>query len=360
MNGFSGNSNTGATVLIAVLLSGAAIYLLQGIITPLLLAVFLLVMVADMAGTLHRWVPKVPLALWTGISVLIIAVAFVVLTLFLIDNLTGLIAGGGNYNAKLNAVLRAAGDLLGVRATPSFESLMDSVQTPEVAGAVVSWLQGGLSAAAFVLIYLGFLLVSQRSFSAKLTILKPTGEGALDVDQIIARIQKAVTGYVSVQTTTGLMIAVASWAVMALIGLPQPIFWAFLIFVASYVPIVGGVVAIFVPALFSVMVFEGFGRPLILLSSLLVIGFVVGNIIQPRMQGVGLNLDPVVVLLSLAFWGVLLGATGAFLSTPLTVAAMAILAEFKTTRWLAVLLSNDGNPYPTKPRRIVRRTRVPV
>lgn len=49
---------------------------------------------------------------------------------------------------------------------------------------------------------------------------------------------------------------------------------------------------------------------------------------------------------------------GAFLSTPL--AAMAILAEFRTTRWLAVLLTNGGNPGPTKPRRIVRRTHVPV
>ncbi|WP_353256927.1 AI-2E family transporter [Hyphomonas sp.] len=360
MNGFSGNSNIGATVLIAVLLSGATVYLLQAIISPLLLAVFLLVMVADMAGALNRLVPKVPLGLVTGLSVVIIAAAFVMLTLFLIDNLTGLIADSGDFNKRLNAVLRAAGDMFGVRQTPSFGSLMQSVQTPEVAGAVVAWLQSGLSAAGFVLIYLGFLLVSQRSFAAKLNILKPTGEGAVDVDQVLGRIQKAVTGYVSVQTTTGLMIAAASWAVMAWLGLPQPIFWAFLIFVASYVPIVGGVVAIFVPALFSVMVFEGFGKPLILLSALLVIGFVVGNIIQPRMQGVGLNLDPVVVLLSLAFWGVLLGATGAFLSTPLTVAAMAILAEFKSTRWLAVLLSNDGNPYPTRPRKFTRRTRAPV
>jgi AI-2 transport protein TqsA len=351
--------HTGAATVTAVLLSGAAVYLLHPIIAPLLLAIFLLVMIADMARTVHKLLPKVPLGLVTGLSVLIIAAAFVMLTLFLIDNLTGLIAGSGDFNKQLNAVLKAAGDLAGVRQTPSFESLLDTVQTPEVAGAIVSWLQGGLSAGAFVLIYLGFLLVSQRSFAAKLRILKPTGEGSVDVDQILDRIQKAVTSYVSVQTTTGLMIAVSSWAVMAWLGLPQPIFWAFLIFVASYVPIVGGVVAIFVPVLFSVMVFEGFGKPLILLSALMVIGFVVGNIIQPRMQGVGLNLDPVVVLLSLAFWGVLLGATGAFLSTPLTVAAMAILAEFKSTRWLAVLLSNDGNPYPTKPRRIVRRTKVP-
>ena len=51
------------------------------------------------------------------------------------------------------------------------------------------------------------------------------------------------------------------------------------------------------------------------------------------------------VLLALAFWGLVWGVTGAFLSTPLTVACMAVLAEFSGTRPLAVILSGDGKPY---------------
>ena len=168
---------------------------------------------------------------------------------------------------------------------------MQSIQKPQVAGAVVAWLQSGLSAAAFVLICPGLLPVSQRSFAAKLNILKLTGEGG--GDQVPGRVQKAVASDISTQTIIGLMIAAVPWAGRAWPGMPQPFFRAFLIFVASYMQIVGGVVAIFVPALFSVMMFEGFGKPLILLSALLVIGFVAGNIIQPRMQGAGLNLDAV-------------------------------------------------------------------
>ena len=77
--------------------------------------------------------------------------------------------------------------------------------------------------------------------------------------------------------------------------------------------------------------------------------FIVGNLIQPRMQGDNQNIDPVVVLLSLAFWGKLWGVVGMFLSTPLAVMAMAILAEFKGSRWMAVLLSGDGEPYAEQP-----------
>ena len=51
------------------------------------------------------------------------------------------------------------------------------------------------------------------------------------------------------------------------------------------------------------------------------------------------------VVLALAFWSLIWGVAGAFLSIPLTVIAMAVLAEFRSTRWIAVLLSSDGQPY---------------
>jgi len=62
------------------------------------------------------------------------------------------------------------------------------------------------------------------------------------------------------------------------------------------------------------------------------------------MQGRSLNIDPIVVLLALAFWGAIWGLAGAFLSTPLTTMTMVILAQFRGTRWIAVLLSEDGAP----------------
>ena len=67
------------------------------------------------------------------------------------------------------------------------------------------------------------------------------------------------------------------------------------------------------------------------------------------------------VLLALAFWGKMWGVIGMFLSTPLAVMAMAILAEFKGSRWMAILLSGDGEPYadedkkPAKPKSIRRK-----
>jgi len=62
------------------------------------------------------------------------------------------------------------------------------------------------------------------------------------------------------------------------------------------------------------------------------------------MMGDSMNLSALVVVLSLTLWGAMWGGVGAFLSAPLTVIIMIILAQFPTTRWIAVLLSADGQP----------------
>ena len=98
------------------------------------------------------------------------------------------------------------------------------------------------------------------------------------------------------------------------------------------------------PPLFALVQFDTCWQAVVLFVALQAILFVVGNVILPRMQGDSLNIDPVVVLLSLAFWGAIWGVAGMFLSTPLTVMAMVILAQFAGTRWIAVLLSADGEP----------------
>ncbi|MEC7943750.1 MAG: AI-2E family transporter, partial [Pseudomonadota bacterium] len=69
---------------------------------------------------------------------------------------------------------------------------------------------------------------------------------------------------------------------------------------------------------------------------------VIGNVLEPRMMGRSLNLSSLVVIVSLAVWGSLWGVTGMFLSVPITVVLMIILAQFKQTRPIAILLSANG------------------
>jgi predicted PurR-regulated permease PerM len=104
------------------------------------------------------------------------------------------------------------------------------------------------------------------------------------------------------------MIAGASYVLMAVMGEANALFWAFFIFITGYVPIVGAAIGTIAPGLFAFVEFSTLWQPLVILIGLQAINFIVGNVIYPRMQGDSLNLDPVVVLLALAFWGALWGS----------------------------------------------------
>lgn len=72
------------------------------------------------------------------------------------------------------------------------------------------------------------------------------------------------------------------------------------------------------------------------------IQFGIGNIIEPKYLGSRLNLSPLVILLSLAFWGAIWGIMGMFLSMPIMVMLNIIFSKFESTQWIHILLSEKG------------------
>ena len=77
------------------------------------------------------------------------------------------------------------------------------------------------------------------------------------------------------------------------------------------------------------------------------INVVVGNVIEPRWMGKGLNLSPLVVFLSLVFWGWVLGPVGMLLSIPLTILVKIGLEGDAQTRWIGIMLGASQDPAPT-------------
>lgn len=338
-----------ALVLIAVVIAGAALYWLRGILTPFALAIFLLVMIDGIARALNRYVPAAPRPASLTAAIGLVVLAFAGSVWILIDGFQSFAAELSGMRARINVVIADLAGLVHVRALPTVDQLMNQADPQKYLGTLAGAMQNIGGSAVFVLIYLGFLLASRAAVRRKLVALFPHGGGRREATHVMERIRSAMESYIWVQTVLGLLIAALAWGLMALVGLDNALFWAFVIFITGYVPIVGGAIAIIAPPLFALIQFTTYWQAIALFVGLEAILFIVGNVLLPRMQAKSMNIDPVVVLLSLAFWGSLWGVTGAFLSTPLTVMVMAVMAEFKGSRWLAVLLSDDGAPWPTDP-----------
>ncbi|WP_339914679.1 AI-2E family transporter [uncultured Brevundimonas sp.] len=360
-----------ALVLLAAVAAGAGLYWLRDILTPLALAIFLMIMIDGVKRVIEE---RTPLnARWAGIAALVVVILGFFASIAIIVNgaagffsdATGVSSGIG---PRLDQILTDGSRLLGVRTAPTANDLIAGLDIRSYVTMLALQVQGIASGAFFVLVYLGFLLASQAGFRTKLVSMFPGPEARSEAVAVFQRVRSGVEGYLWVQTVTGVMICAAAWLLMRAVGLHNAEFWTFVIFIVGFIPVLGGAIAGLAPPVFALVQFPAYWPALVLLVGLQAILFVVGNMIQPRMQGDNQNIDPVVVLLSLALWGHLWGVVGMFLSTPLAVMAMAILAEFKGSRWMAVLLSGDGQPYanetrPTPPPRPtpgrVKRSRPP-
>jgi AI-2 transport protein TqsA len=333
-----------ALVIVAVILGGAALRWLGDIITPLLLAVFLAVMIDGMARMILRRMPGLPRGTATATAILLATLVFVACVLAIANQAGGFAQTLANSTPKLDRLIRETAQTLHIRSPGTVNELLVKFNPAQYLGTIAVSLQGFVSGAIFVLVYVGFIIASRHTAERKVVRLFRSRDERHEALRVFLRVRDSIEAYLWIQTITGAIIAAASWVVMMTVGLSNPIFWAFLIFIVNYVPIFGAAAAIVLPALFAVVQFDSWLQGGIILGALFLITFVVGNIVLPRMQGDSLNMDPLVVLLSLAFWGALWGLAGMFLSTPLTVLVMIILAQFDGSRWIAILLSRNGAP----------------
>lgn len=335
-----------ATVVIAVVVAGAALYWLGGIITPFLLAFFLLIMIDGLEQRIADHLPRMPGWAPLSLAIGLILLAFGVSVYVVAANVASFAGELTAYAPRLNGLIQDAAGALGLESPPTLRELFRQANPQRFLTTVVQSIQGLASDAVFILIYLGFLLASRRGFQVKARALFGSREERKEAGRIFDKIRSGAQGYLWIQTVTGAMIAGGCWLIMVLLGLDHALFWAFFIFLTGYIPIVGPAIGTFLPAVFALVQYDSYWQPLALFVGLQGVNFFVGNVIYPRMQGRSLNLDPVVVLLSLAFWTALWGLTGAFLSTPLTLMAMVLLAQFEGSKWAAILLSQNGDPDP--------------
>jgi predicted PurR-regulated permease PerM len=347
-----------ALSVIAVVIAAFALWALRHILTPFILAVFLLLMIGGLEGVLFRRTPLPHRAALP--AAIVFVVTLFALSIWLIGENGAIIARDSRtYVARLDTLLQMGASRLGLSAAPTIDQLFHQLDPGHYIAAVAAAAGGVAESAILVLIYLGFMLAARAGFGRKLEAIFQAGRHA-EALMVLARIQHGVESYIWVQTVAGAGIAVGSALIMWAMGLSHVPFWAFLIFLANYIPAIGVAIGVLLPTVFGLVELDALWKPAVIFVGMESVHFVVGHVLLPRMQGKSLNIDPLVVLLSLAFWGVIFGMAGAFLSTPLTVIVMVVCAEFPGSRAIAVLLSSDGNPFTADTAPVPGAAPVPV
>lgn len=189
-----------------------------------------------------------------------------------------------------------------------------------------------------LLLLMAFMMLEAGRYPEKLRVALANRPSAIDRFKSFAG---SIRSYVVINATFGLIVAVLQTMLLLALGVDFAILWGVLSFLLSFVPNVGFLIALVPPALLALVEY-GFGRSLAVVIGYVVVNSAVDNIIKPRFVGESLDLAPVVVVVSLLFWGWLLGPLGALVAVPLSIAAKVFFESFEESRWLAHMMSDSG------------------
>lgn len=340
-----------AVWVIAVGVIAAMLFLLRDGLTQFALALILWLAIDGLAENIDKHIPLIPR--WLALPIaLVLVLTFAALFGWVVAANVGAMTGEiGVYQMRLNEILAEAYTALGLPGVaPTVATLLTHVDPTRVATNIVSSFRDIMSDAAFILIFLAFLFPASSMMSRKFDFIFGRGEQRKAAREVFHRIRYTMEQYLWVQTVVSLIITGLTYVSLLMLGLENALFWSFLIFFLNYVPTIGSIVAVVLTTLVALVQFPSLLQVAGVFASVSVWQFLIGNFVQPRLTSDSLNLSAVVMLLALSVWGAIWGLTGAFLAAPLTVMLMIVLAQFKSTRWIAILLSSDGRPTPDSQR----------
>ena len=198
-------------------------------------------------------------------------------------------------------------------------------------------LGGVLTNTFFIFLTFIFILSEAAGFPNKLRAI--LNDKNTDLEKY-AEITSGVNRYLGIKSLTSLATGIAIFIWLAVQGVDFPIMWGVFAFLLNYIPNIGSIIAA-VPAVLLALIQLGPLAAGIASLGFLIVNILVGSVIEPKVMGQGIGLSALVVFLSLAFWGWVLGPVGMLLSVPLTMGVKIALSGRESTKWLSVLLGSN-------------------
>jgi AI-2 transport protein TqsA len=324
----------GILVLIAV---GVVLKTAQSVILPLVIAWLLSFLIGPAINFMTA--RKIPATLAVFIILIVLLGIFYLSGTFLYARFSAFVAAYPKYHARFTDLIAMITSKWNLEFDP-----LAGINWGQNIGRILASFSRSIFAFAsqlvLVIIFLFFILLGKPYFRYK--ILKSFSSE--DADQI-ARITFSITGqirrYLSLQFLISFTTGVLVWLALQIIGVDFAVTWGALAFFLNFIPTVGSIVASIPPILLALVQFYPSLWPgVVTLLSVMTIQLGMGNALAPKIMGDRLNLSPVVVLLSLLFWGWLWGIVGALLSIPIAAAIKIVCENIQTLHPISVMMGS--------------------
>jgi AI-2 transport protein TqsA len=309
------------------------------LVVPFLLAAFLAIICAPPLF----WMQKKGIPSMVGIVLLMLCV--IVVQVLLVTLVSSSIADFSQnipfYQERLKTLTIESLDILsryGIELdTGKIAEIFNPSRLLKIVANMLNGLGGVLTNTFFVILTLIFILSEAAGFPSKIRAI--LDDHTSDLDKY-SQIVRGVNQYLGIKTLTSLATGVVIAVWLAVQGVDFPVMWGVFAFMLNYIPNIGSFIAA-VPAVLLALIQLGPVSAGVAAVGFLIVNTLVGSVVEPKVMGQGIGLSALVVFLSLAFWGWVLGPVGMLLSVPLTMAVKIALSGKESTRWLSILLGSN-------------------
>lgn len=334
-----------ASWMIILSISTLILYFGQPVIVPFVIGLLIWFLIKKFRNLLDKlaWVKRfIPSWLKTLIAAsLIFTLLFFVLKILTV-NIKSLSESYPNYLSNIEHISSRIDELFNIDLKVELTEFVANYDFAVILESLfhsVSYMLGNM---VMVVFYVVFLIIEESLFRHKFRLIFDDEDSHMRANQIFHRIEQSMSRYIALKSIVNLCSALLSFILLLIVGIDSPVFWSFLIFLFGFIPSIGPIIATLLPTFFSLIQFGEFAPALVIFFGVGSIVMLIGSLVEPRLMGNTLNISPLVAILSLAIWGLLWGVIGMLLSVPITVMLIIVLSQFKSTRSVAILLSEKG------------------
>ncbi len=333
-------------LFLAVVLAGFLCKTMSTVIIPVVLSFMLSFVFLPIIKKLNVKT-GIPWVISSLIIVILFFVAILGLTSILVTSLTGIISEYPKYENRFMSIYQLIAQNLDIEIDNSkslFQNLWTSLKVREYTQKLAVMLSSGVisfSKTIFLIsIMTAFILIEMRLTKRKMHYAFKDNKAK--ISRISHQIINQTVRYISIKffisLSTGILCGLAS----LIIGLDFPIVWGFLAFIMNFIPIFGSIISVGFTTLFSLLQFyPNWGKTVFVLVFMTSVNMILGNILEPRIEGKNLGISPVMILISLSLWGYIWGFTGMLLAVPLMVIIKIVCENIDYLKGLAIIIGND-------------------
>ncbi len=334
-----------ALYVIAIILVLAVLKIAQSVMLPLVIAIFIFLLFNPMLNRMEKL--KIPRYFGVLVVMVVLLIVFFVAAWFFFFSIDRLIQRLPMYVRRFAVIDSWLADKLNLDSQQSFLMFLDFdwggiilSSLSSVSGRAISI----ISMAALVYIFVLFLLLERQSLIPKLKIAVPNGKG-MKVAVMFERVNRQISRYLTLKALISLVTGVLFYLACLATGLDFALLWGVGAFILNFIPSIGSIIITALTLVMALLQFFPSWANILYVAILMIsIQMVLGNILDPRIQGIQLNLSPIVILASLSVWGFIWGIPGMFLAVPMTSILQILFANTKSLKPLAVLIGS-GRSY---------------